>query len=239
MFGVQKAYCLCLDKRKEHWLDLKQQCESKGLEFNRFLVGKGELFPKEDYDLIDRKAPDDLNALWHYGGHEEEPTEKTIEKKTNHYHAFLSHQEMARKALKDGDEKVLFLEDDSYFTDRFDEIVKKLETKIKNTDYDMLYLGWWIGDEGDEFNEEIEKIWNEEKDVAVGRPVKIGGFHGVIISRTILDIITRLDAVNPIDSQLNKFFHDKIKSYFIAPKIIHDKGIFSECEQNVIERHKL
>ena len=239
MFGIKKAYCLCLDTRKEHWLDLKQQCESKGLEFNCFLVGKGEMLPKEDYDLIDVDTPDGLNSFWHYGGHENDSVEKIIEKKTHHYNAFLSHQKMARKALKDGDEKVLFLEDDSYFTDRFNEVVKKLETKIEDTDYDMLYLGWWIGDEGDEFNEEIENIWKEKKDVAIGRSTKIAGLHGVIISRIMLNIIIRLDAINPIDAQLNKFFHDKIKSYFIAPKIIHDKGIFSESEQNVVERHKL
>jgi len=55
----------------------------------------------------------------------------------------------------------------------------------------------------------------------------------------VLDIITRLDTFDPIDSQLTKFFHDKIKSYFVAPKIIHDKGIFSECEQSVVTRAKL
>ena len=240
MLGLKKAYCLCLDKREEHWLDLKKQCESKGLEFNRFLVGKGEIFPKEEYDLIDGPAPDNLYEMWNYGGHTKDSSEEVLEKKTHHYNALLSHQAMAKKALEDGEERVLFLEDDSYFTERFDEVIKKLEEKeVENADYDMLYLAWWIGDDGDEFNEDVEKIWREEKSVAIGRANRIGGLHGVIISRKILDIITRLDTFDPVDSQLTKFFHDKIKSYFVAPKIIHDKGIFSECEQNVVTRTKL
>ena len=239
MLGIKKAYCLCLDKREEHWLDLKEQCESKGLEFNRFLVGKGEIFPKEEYDLIDNPVPDNLDNIWNYGGHTKDSPEEVLEKKTHHYNAFLSHQAMAKKALEDGNEKVLFLEDDSYFTERFDEIVKKLEDKVSNMEYDVLYLGWWIGDEGDEFNENIEKIWNKERSAAIGKVSRIGGLHGVIFSRNMLDIITRLDPIDPIDSQLYRFFHDKIESYFIAPKIIHDKGIFSECEQSTTTRTKL
>ena len=237
MFGIKKAYCLCLDKREEHWLDLKQQCESKGLEFNRFLVGRGEIFDPDEYDRIDLNEPP--IDRWRYGGHKTDTTEEIKTKKIKHCNAFLSHQAMAKKALEDGDEKVLFLEDDAYFTERFDTIVKHLEPSIKDMQYDMLYLAWWMGDEGDEFNEEIEKSWREDGGVGVGKVYKTGGLHGVIISRKMLDIITRLDPFNPIDSQLSIFFHDKIESYFIAPKVIHDKGIFSECEQNIVKRMKL
>ena len=133
MFGIKKAYCLCLDKREGHWLDLKQQCESKGLEFNRFLAGKGKIFPEQEYDLIDGPTPPDLDNFWHYGGHRNDSNEATLEKKAHHYNAFLSHKAIAKKALQDGDEKVLFLEDDSYFTERFDEVVKKLEGEVEKT----------------------------------------------------------------------------------------------------------
>ena len=160
-------------------------------------------------------------------------------KKINHCNAFLSHQAMAKKALEDGDEKVLFLEDDSYFTERFDKIAEIIEPSIKDMNYDMLYLAWWIGDESDEFNERVEKMWEEKGSIGVGKLTRVGGLHGVIISRKILDIITRLEPINPVDSQLSRFFHDKINSHFVAPKIIHDKGIFSECEQNIVVRTKL
>ena len=237
MLGINKAYCLCLDKREEHWLDLEKQCLSKGLEFNRFLVGDGNIFNKEEYDRIDVLMPKSIS--WSYGGHTKDDDDERYIKKSKHYNAFLSHQSIAKKALEDGDEKVLFLEDDAYFTERFDEVVEKIETDVGNMEYDMLYLAWWIGDEGDDFNEDVENIWKEKGEFGIGKVKKIGGFHGVIISRKILDIITRLDPIDPVDSQLSQFFHDKIESYFIAPKIIHDKGIFSECEQSIVERTKL
>ena len=144
-----------------------------------------------------------------------------------------------KKALEDGDERVLFLEDDAYFTGRFDEVVNEIESSGEKTDYDILYLGWWIGNEGDEFNNYVEKNWSDGKGFGIGKVYRIGGFHGVILSRKVLDIITRLDPIDPIDSQLSKFFHSKMESWFIAPKIIHDKGIFSECEQGVTTREKL
>ena len=47
---IEKAICLCLDKRKEHWEDLENQCALKGIPFEKFMVGKGEIFPKDQYD---------------------------------------------------------------------------------------------------------------------------------------------------------------------------------------------
>tara|TARA_Y100000361_G_scaffold144765_1_gene153159 strand:- start:2147 stop:2863 length:717 start_codon:yes stop_codon:yes gene_type:complete len=237
MLGVKHAYCLCLDKRKEHWEDLKEQCESKGIKFHPFIVGDGDIFDKDQYNRINTETPEWV--AWRYGGHKTDSAERVAEKINHHYNAFRSHQKMAKLALQQGHEKVLFLEDDAYFTERFDEIADKIQDKVEESDYDMLYLGWWIGDEGDEFNETIERIWQEEKSIAIGKAMRIGGLHGVIINKKILDLITRLDPINPIDSQLSRFFHDKIKSHFVAPKIIHDKGIFSECEQSTVTRTKL
>ena len=239
--GVEKAYCLCLDKREEHWLDLKDQCESKGIEFYRFLVGEGELFPKEEYDHIDPPAPEDFYLKWGHGGNSNLDTrEEMILKKNRHYNAFLSHKAMAKKALNDGCKNVLFLEDDAYFTDRFDEVMLQLEDYIATLDYDMLFLGWWIGTEGDDFNESLEKAWRESHKAGVGKAVIVGGFHGVILREKILELIANeLEPIDPVDAQLNQRFHDKIKSYCVSPKIIHDKGIFSQCEQNTIKRMKL
>ena len=243
MLGVNKAYCLCLDKRKEHWLDLEKQCESKGIEFNRFIVGDGKILPPEEYSQLNTRLPTEFR--WGYGGGKNDTFKETYKKITHHYNAFLSHQAMAKLALDSGEEKVLFLEDDAYFTNRFDEVVSQIESSDDELSYDMLYLGWWIGQEGDRFNEHIEREWKELSIYQIEKADVIGGLHGVILSRKILDLITKLAPVNPIDSQMNggtkhkHLCHYKIKSYFVAPKIIHDKGLFSECSQNTIERTKL
>ena len=243
IFGTDKAYCLCLDKREEHWLNLQEQCESKGIKFCRFLVGGGELFPEEEYDHVDISVPEQLRnpSGWIYGGNPQLDTlEMMISKKTHHYNAFLSHKKMAKKALNDGYKNVLFLEDDAYFTDRFDEVVLQLEDYIAALDYDMLFLGWWMGTEEDDFNESLEKIWREKNQAGVGKAVNTSGFHGVILRERILELIANeLEPIEPVDAQLNKRFNDKIQSYCVAPKIIHDKGIFSYCEQTTIKRLKL
>ena len=78
------------------------------IRFNRFLVGDGDMFNKEEYDRIDTPMPE--STSWSYGGHRKDSDEERFLKKSKHYNAFLSHKLMAKKALEDGDEKVLFLE---------------------------------------------------------------------------------------------------------------------------------
>ena len=53
MLGIEKAICLCLDKRKDEWEDLQRQCESKGIEFEKFIVGDGKTLDPDMYDRID------------------------------------------------------------------------------------------------------------------------------------------------------------------------------------------
>ena len=53
MLNIKNAFCLCLDKRQEHWEELRLQCESKGIKFNPYIVGDGEILPPEMYDRID------------------------------------------------------------------------------------------------------------------------------------------------------------------------------------------
>ena len=54
---LDKAICLCLDKRQEHWEDLREQCESRGIEFIRFLVGKGRFSPKKNTTILMTQIP--------------------------------------------------------------------------------------------------------------------------------------------------------------------------------------
>jgi len=230
---IKNAYCLCLDKRQEHWEDLQEQCESRGIKFHRFLVGKGELFPKEEYDYID--DPDPPIERWNYG------REETVR---NHCNAFLSHKVMLKKAVEEDLDNILFLEDDAYFTSRYDDVMKKVSDGIDKLEWDMLYLGWWIGFEDDEWNENIEQEYLEKGLASIARvraaPSFLGGFHGVIINKTMFKFLSELPPVSPLDDILNHNFHNgpiaSINSYYIMPKIIHDKGIFSECEQSPCPR---
>ena len=230
---IKNAYCLCLDKRQKHWEDLQEQCESRGIKFRRFLVGKGELFPKKEYDYID--SPNPPIDKWGYG------REGTVR---NHCNAFLSHKVMLKKAIEENLDSVLFLEDDAYFTSRYDDVMKKVSDVIDKLEWDMLYLGWWVGFEDDEWNENIEQEYLEKGLASIARVRSVplglmGGFHGVLINRTMFKILSELPPLGPLDGLLNYNFHSgpyTINSYYIAPKIIHDKGIFSEAEQSPCPR---
>ena len=232
---IKDAYCLCLDKRQKHWEELREQCESRGIKFHRFLVGKGELFPKEEYDYIDSPNPPIEN--WGYGREDTAP---------NHCNAFLSHKVMAARAIEEGLEEVLFLEDDAYFTSRYEDVLEKVSDGIDSLDWDMMYLGWWIGNEYDEWNEIIEEEYLREGSSSVGRvraaPNPIGGLHAVIVKKKVLEVMSVLPPIGPVDSILNHNFHNgpfTINSYYVMPKIIHDKVIFSECEQSPCPRRHI
>lgn len=229
---VDKAACLCLDKRKDEWEDLREQCESKGIKFDPFVVGDGKILDIEMYDRVDDKYPPIEN--WGYGNEITKP---------RHCNAFLSHQSMIRKALSEDAENVLLLEDDAYFTDRYDDVMNKLAPQIEELDYDMLYLGWWIGYEDDEWNVKVEREYTEEGKVGIGRikdaHFTCGGLHGVVVKRKILEYLRQMAPIDPIDSLLNRYFHKKIHSYYVYPKVIHDKGIFSNCEQAPCPRSHL
>ena len=121
--------------------------------------------------------------------------------------------------------------------------MKKVSDGIDKLEWDMLYLGWWIGFEDDEWNENIEQEYLEKGLASIARvraaPSFLGGFHGVIINKTMFKFLSELPPVSPLDGILNHNFHDgpyAINSYYIVPKIIHDKGIFSECEQSPCPR---
>ena len=235
MLGIEKAICLCLDKRKEEWEDLERQCNSRGIEFEKFIVGDGNILGEDLYDRIDSEDAD--ISEWSYGN------DIT---RVRHYNAFLSHIEIFKRAKEQGLKRFLLLEDDAYFTERFEDVISKLHEQIENLEeleFDMLFLGWWIGEADDAWNQTVERLYSEYGAVGIGKISEAhftcGGMHGVIINDTMIDKLLELEAKNPIDSQLNAELHKEMNTYYIIPKIVHDKGIFSNCEQNTIERKRL
>ena len=235
-FQIEKAICLCLDKRKDHWEDLENQCSLKGIPFEKYVVGNGKTLDPSEYDYIDDQDPD--MVAWAYGN----PTDGTP---VNHYNAFLCHQRIVQKAKDQKLKNFLMLEDDAYFTRRYDSVISDVQHHLDSEEFkwDMLYFGWWIGHEGDEWNDGMEQAYAEEGFTAIARVfANIGGLHGGVINHTMYDTLLSLNPVGPIDMQLNHLYlHGpvKIDSYFMVPKIIHDKGLFSECDQNPNPRNKI
>lgn len=220
-----KAYCLALDKRKKEWLQLEQEALALGIDYENFVVGDGITLPKEEYDYIDDPNPDLSN--WRYGN---------PKYKKNHYNAFMAHKIIIRRAKDAKLPYFLMLEDDAYFTARYTTIFDHL-CKI-NPKFDIIYLGWWMGEETDEWNLKTEENYNTKGKISLLKATKHGGLHGAIIASSMYDFLLSLPPIDPIDSQLNNV-HSQIQSYLLLPKIIHTKTMFSNCEGNVIERKYL
>lgn len=218
-----QAYCLCLDKRKEHWTELAKQAESLNIDFHPFIVGDGQTLPTNEYDYIDDRNADTSN--WRYGQHKH---------KINHYNAFMAHKKIIERVKKENLDYFLMLEDDCYFTSRYLDIFNQLaHTKI---DFNLLYFGWWIGDENDEWNKSIEEDYKLNKTCGLMRVRQLGGLHAAVIHKSMYDYILSLPPIDPIDSQLNKIHHE-IHSYLVFPKIIHIKSIHSYCEGVTFNRN--
>lgn len=223
MLKIDKVTCLCLVDREKEWSELEEQIKQKGWDYERFLAGSSMYSTQYKLDWEDVDNPD--VSRWGYGreGY-----------KHHHWNAFQCHHEMIKRAKAEGRKNLLILEDDAYITDRFD----KVFNEIPEADFHILYLGWWVGDENDEFNKKIETDYAADGIIRLHKVVQLGGLHGALIDSSMFDFILSMPANNPIDCQLN-MYHNQLETWFVAPKIIHTKTMFSVCEGSVIERNKL
>jgi len=226
------AICLSLDKRKEEWLKLKEECSAVGIDMIPFIAGDGSDASLE-YDHIDKDPTQYEIAQWGY-------SRPGFQK--HHINAFKCHQLMVKKAKDMGLPYVLFLEDDAYITDRFSDVFNEIQFFVDYCQWNFIYLGWWIGNETDEWNTKLEEEYKDTKKVNILSYTKnIGGLHGVLISASIYDLLLGLKPTNPIDCQLNMLVEYQATSplltrFVVTPKIIHVKSIYSHCEGSVIQR---
>lgn len=233
MITIDKASVLCLDKRlperEEDVLNMKAHFEAMGTDFNVFLAGCEGNYPIEAYDYWDEEDPD--VSGWGYG---------IPGLKHHHYNAFGCHMKMLRRAKYEGRENLLMLEDDAYVTDRFTEIWDIIKLAPVLQDYDLLYLGWWVGDEHDQWNLQAEQNWKENGVIDIVNARQVGGLHGCLVHNRMFDTLLNLPQNNPVDYQLNaRGGHDHLNSYIVLPKIIHTRTTFSYCEGSVINRKHL
>lgn len=222
------AIILALDKRKNEWQELIAQCEVVGIEVTPFICGDG-LDPELVYNRIDDVNPD--VSGWGYG---------VPHLKHHHWNAFQTHQGMIKMAREKGYKSVLFLEDDAYITSRFVDVMQKVEQNLPSpTEWLLFYLGWWCGDENDEWNKKIEENYNSSGAVSWNYiKANFGGLHAVVIREELFDMIEQFKPNNPIDTQLC-YYRDYIPSYYLEPKVIHIKSIHSYTEGCTFQRNKL
>lgn len=238
MIKIDKASCLCVDsrydERKDDILDMQKRIEALGGDWETFMANtQGETAemnhanPDDWYDIPAEDIPN-LHQ-WGYGreGY-----------KHHHWNALACHKVMIQRAIDEKRQNLLMIEDDAYFPERFEYIWDKVANYFNNDSYDILYFGWWISDENDEFNQNIEKKWADEGIIELDKVVQLGGLHGALVNSNMFEFLMKFPAVNPIDYQLNQY-HSQLRTTYILPKIIHTRTTYSLCEGSVITRNEL
>lgn len=226
---IDQLYIMGLDRRKELWLELEQECFSRNFPTRVFIVGDGKN-PALTYNHID---PINVDGRWNWG---------QGESARRHYYAFLSHRAIIKDAIENNYNSIMLLEDDAYFTSRWNDQFFNICLQIPLVNPDIIYLGWHAYEYNNHLfsgrNIEIEEQYKKDNLCYLKTIHKCGGLFGVILYKSIFPLIMNMAPVGPIDHQLN-FYRSKIRSYNTVPSLIYVRSCFSECEQQFIKRDNL
>lgn len=116
-----RIVCVCLDHRRNNWAATEKQFTLRGAKVERFIVGKGQVLPKEKYNQID---PVTAPLSW-------------LGNNLNAFCCYTAHRAIIAQAKKDGLKNILMLEDDCQLLDNFDYILDQASTQIS-----QLELKW-------------------------------------------------------------------------------------------------
>jgi len=200
---------LNVDRRVKEFSRIESMLQSVGWtkNINRFVVGKGDILPEDEYSRIDELG---CSNKWNDNGYSHLP---------NSYHAFKAFQAIVGQAYTSGATSILLLEDDCQFTPNFKEVLEKAEKDISQADsWDMLYLG-------------ANHTWHSTKEVGPNL-LKLAGslcWHAVGLRRTVFPTILQWAPDRPIDlkaEQLHRFSN----CYAVWPSIATQKPGYSYVE---------
>lgn len=212
------SYCLVLDKRYTLWIENYQpRLQAVGIDPYMFLSG-GMNIESLTYD---RRNVNELPP--YYGRHSiQYPTWFA---RPNAYNAWLSHKKIMEMALSVRHERILMLEDDAFPESDFQEIYSQCEDFIDNEDWDMLYLGCFTKNNLTDIGHKYIKRMNGG-----------AGFHGVIISKKIMEILINFLPIGPFDWICERHIMHQFKCFAITPCILSQSDGYSYVEASVLKK---
>lgn len=215
VFNCHNAYCLILDKRIEFWSNLQDSFNQKGINLQKFLVGDGAL--NEEYSHIDINENPYVyhNSIDYMTWYTPPP-----------YNAFLSHKKIIKKSLEEGQDHVLIVEDDVFIENDFDEMLWKVEPFFHDNKWDAVYFGGY----------HRNGSWNLTPNDSVIKLNGSGGWHGVLLTKPIMEELVNAIPIGPYDWQMGKFYHNRYDCYAIYPSIISQKSGFSYVENSNLDK---
>lgn len=226
---IDKVYILALDKRQDLWSQLYKDCLKNNFDTELFIVGNGKQLYL-DYKHIDEPGIPDS---WKWGN--------GISAQ-RHYWAFISHKKIIKDAIKNKYENILMMEDDAYFTSRWDKEWPLIKNKLLGMDFDYVQLGWHSFEYNNHMfsghNLVIEEEYKQTGNCYITQLKQAGGLFGCILNRRIFNMIMNMPAVAPIDHQLN-MYRPFINHAATIPSLIYVRSCYSNCENQFIQRNVL
>jgi GR25 family glycosyltransferase involved in LPS biosynthesis len=199
--------CVCVDNRQYSWKNLIKQFELRSAKVNKFIVGKGKLLPKGQYNQID--------PLKSAAGWGKQFTH-------NAYCCYLAHRAILEKAKKDNLKNLLILEDDCFLLENFDTILEQVNIQIEQT-----------GTVWDTFTFGQNLKWGAATQVSenilkLNRSVYC--WHAIAINQeynNMFDHLLNLPANGPFDYLYSVYTQPKFNCYGVWPSIAVQKPGFS------------
>lgn len=212
LIDFEKIVCVSLDHRRNDWAALDKQFAARGARIERFIVGKGQVFPKEIYNQIDPVA---LPPSW-------------LDKNLNAFACYTAHRAIITQAKKDKLNNILMLEDDCLLLDNFDDILARASMQIEehNIQWDTLTCGQNIK-------------WAEAKQISQNIIQLLRGsycWHAIAISQqhnNMFDHFLSLPAAGPFDWLWAQYTQPQYGCYGIWPSIAIQKKGMSFINQKI------
>ena len=227
--AVDAVYMINMDKRKDRLKSFQEEAEKRNLKFKRIAGVDGEKLPAKDIEhFLDKVGG--VRRMKKFKGKDYREAKARGRAGCN-----ASHIKCIEEAKKAGHKNVCILEDDTHFTDKFNDNFKAAwESKPKN--YDLFYF--WMGGKNEKAIEKGKYDEKEYNDHLI--QIMKGGFATV-------GYIANVDALHKlynsedwktsglvIDVGLATFLHPKGNCYYMKNKSVKFKKDFSDIEKVVI-----
>lgn len=213
---IDAAYCVILDKRIDFWPELKREFNKKGIDLQKFVVGDGKTLSEKEYDYIDVNYNPTLYSVTNFY--------PSWVNKPNAYNAFLSHRKIIDMCYIQNKNNVLIIEDDVFIESDFDEIMKNIDGYFDSHDFDMIQFGGYHAGKTKEILPNLLKTTDT------------GGWHGVLINRSLFRILLSFLPVGPFDWICGQYLQQKYDCYCIYPSIISQKDGYSYVESSQLSK---
>lgn len=223
-FSIDKAICLVLDERKEQVHRIADEWHKKGVHVDFFYAGNGS-DTDLTYDHIDEPIlpPKYSNSIeyptWH--------------RRPSVYNAWKCHKKMMERCLETDDNNFLFLEDDSFIEEDFDDIWSKTSNFFSANEWDAIYLGSYHNWQHTRYGPVASYSKTDNPNLL--RLRGSGGFHGVILSRKVLLGLVNVLPRGPFDWTFGQL-HNSYNVYGIYPCIVSQMSGWSFIEGQFLEK---